>query len=195
MQFLTNLTGGGDQKQAVSEATASTGSASFHMASMVSAFNAIRYFCVLNRGVWILDSGASEHMSLESTFLHDLTLSTCPMMINLPNGTQVEVTHSGKLRITDGLILNDVLLVPKFKFNLLSIKRLYEQLHSIIQFIESNVLLQAPSQRKPLVIGRNYKGLYVLDKRLLEPADFGAQVKADQFCSHVSSSVSFDVRY
>jgi len=110
-----------------------------HMTGMISALNA------LNQGVWILDSGANEHMSSGLTFLHDLTRLACPMMINLPDGTQVEVTHSGKLRITGRLVLNDVLLVPKFKFNLLSIKRLCEQLHSTIQFSESNVLLQAPS--------------------------------------------------
>jgi len=61
--------------------------------------------------VWILNSGASEHTNLEPTFLHDLSQLKCPMMINLPNGIQVKVTPKEKLRITDGLILNDVLLV------------------------------------------------------------------------------------
>jgi len=67
-------------------------------------------------------------------------------------------------------VLNNVLLVPQFQFNLLSIKRLCEQLHSTVEFSESHVMLQAPSQKKPLVIGRDYKGLYVLDKRLLQTA-------------------------
>jgi len=49
------------------------------------------------------------------------------MMISLPDGTQVKVTHKGKLRVADGLILDNVLLVSQFKFNLLSIKRLCEQ--------------------------------------------------------------------
>ena len=46
LQFLTNLTGGGEQKQLASEATAST--ASLHMASVTYAFNAIHSFCVLS---------------------------------------------------------------------------------------------------------------------------------------------------
>ena len=71
-------------------------------------------------------------MSSDSAFLNDLSLLDHPMMINLPNGTEVKVTHEGELRISDALILDDVLLVPKFKFNLLSIKRLCEQLHSTI---------------------------------------------------------------
>ena len=60
--------------------------------------------------MWILNSGASEHTNLEPTFLHDLS-QLKSMMINLPNGSQVKVTPKEKLRITDGLILNDVLLV------------------------------------------------------------------------------------
>jgi len=115
------------------------------MAGMTYAFNAIHSFCVLSRGVWILDSGASEHMSSDSTCLHDLSLLDHPMMINLPNGTQVKVKHKGKLRVSDALILHDVLLVPKFKFNVLSIERLCEQLHSTIQFTEDMCILQGPS--------------------------------------------------
>ena len=78
----------------------------------------------MNRGTWILDSGAREHMSSDSASLHDVSLLDCPLMINLPDGTKVKVTHKGKLRISDTLVLHDVLLVPQFKFNLLSIKRL-----------------------------------------------------------------------
>jgi len=167
LEFLTNLTTKGDQKHDTSEAMASTAATSTHMAGMLNALHAIRSFCVFSRGVWILDTRASEHMSSESTFLHDLTSLPCPMMINLPNGTQVQVTQSGKLRITNCLVMHNVLLVPQFKFNLLSIKRLCEQLHSTVQFSESLVLLQAPSQKKSLVIGKDYRGLYVLDKRLL----------------------------
>jgi len=190
LQFLTNLIGGGDQKQVVPEATAFT--ALVHMADITHVFNAIHSFCALTRGTWILDSGASEHMSSKSSFLHDLSRLEYPMMINLPDGTQVEVTHKGKLRVTDGLILNNVLLVPEFKLNLLSIKRLCEQLHSTIQFTDSMCILQAPSQRRPLVIGRDHKGLYILDKRLLETAaNSGKQFKAGQFnsCNHIFSMV------
>jgi len=184
--------------------TAST--TSVHMAGITYAFIAIHSFCVLSWGVWILDSGASEHMSSEPAFLHDLSLLEHPMMINLPNGTQVKVTHKGNWKSQiDGLILHDVLLVPKFKFNLLSVTRLCEQLHNTIRFTESMCILQAPSQRKPLAIGRDHKGLCILDKRLLKATEFGDQFKGDQnssqkscikqfkVCNHVSGSVPFNV--
>ena len=140
LQFLTNLTaGGGDQKQQIAKATAST--TSIHMASITSAFNAIHAFCALSQSVWILDSGASEYMISKPDFLHDLSPLGHPMMINLPDGTQVKVIHKGNLKVSDGLVLHDVLLVPQFKFNLLSIKKLCEQLHSTVEFTESLCLL------------------------------------------------------
>ena len=146
---------------------------------------AIHSFCALTRGMWILDSGASEHMSSECSLLHDLSLLDYPMMISLPDGTQVKVTHKGKLRVADGLSLDNVLLVPQFKFNLIPIKRLCEQLHSTIQFIDNLCILQAPSQKRPLAIGRDHKGLYILDRTLFEAAaaDTGKQLKVDQFPS------------
>jgi len=75
-----------------------------------------------------MDSGASEYISSNQAILHDLYLLDRPMMVNLPDGDQVRVTHQGKLRIAHDLILNDMLLVPNFKFNLQSIKRLCKQL-------------------------------------------------------------------
>ena len=108
---------------------------------------------------------------------------------------EVRGTHKGKLRISDTLVLHNVLLVPKFKFNLLSIKRLCAQLHSTIWFTEDMCILQGPSQRKPLAIGRDHQGLYILDKKLLEAAEFKdtACTKQSTVCSHVSSFVIFDV--
>jgi len=191
LQFLTNLTAKGDLKQESSEATASTASASLHMAGMLNACNSIKSSCTFDSRLWILDTGASDHMSSKSTFLHDLRPLTYPMMVNLPNGTKVQVTQSGSLRITDGMGLHNVLLVPEFQFNLLSIRRLCDQLRSTVQFLDTRVLLQAPSQRKPLVIGRAYQGLYVLDKKLL--ADSGSTTQYSHFCNNVSSSVSFNI--
>jgi len=63
LQFLTNLTGGGEQKQIIPESTASV-----HMTGISHVFNIIHSFCALTRGTWILDSGASEHMSSEHSF-------------------------------------------------------------------------------------------------------------------------------
>ena len=44
--------------------------------------------------------------------------------MTLPDGTRIAVTTSGTIVLTDKLILNPVLYVPNFHFNLLSISAL-----------------------------------------------------------------------
>jgi len=74
LQFLTNLTAGNEQKQSTKEATAYVA----HMAGTIYALNVVHCFCSLDHETWILDNGASEHMSSG----HDLSL------LDLPKGTQ-----------------------------------------------------------------------------------------------------------
>ena len=96
------------------------------MAGINQALRAIHCLNIVGHDAWILDSGASEHMCSEKTVLQDLCDLQCPIYVKLPNGTQVKVTKHGRLSINDSLLLNRVLLVPNFKFNLLSIRRLCE---------------------------------------------------------------------
>ena len=102
------------------------------MAGICHALNAVHSFCAFSQDNWILDSGASEHMSSKQHILHDLTPLIYPIMVNLPNGARVKVTHMGKLTISSALVLNNLLFLPYFKFNLLSIKKLCEQLKCIV---------------------------------------------------------------
>ena len=90
-------------------------------------------------GYWIVDQ--SEHMCLEQTVLQDLCYLQQSILVNLPNCSQVKVTQHGKLKISKDLILNHVFHVPNFKINLLSIKRLCEQLKCSVEFIEAVCLL------------------------------------------------------
>ncbi|CAN1160570.1 hypothetical protein LINPERPRIM_LOCUS37649 [Linum perenne] len=49
------------------------------------------------------------------------------MSVRLPDGSFISVTHIGTSRLGHGLELNHVLVIPSFKFNVLSISRLIEQ--------------------------------------------------------------------
>ena len=73
---------------------------------------------------WILDSSASDHMSYDANILHDLKMLETPISISFCNDHKVQVTHSGKLRLNNWIELHHVLLIPYFKYNLLSVKQL-----------------------------------------------------------------------
>ena len=129
--------------------------------------NVICNSCMLDKHCWILDSGASDHMSFDEKALHDLCLFERPVTVSLPNGHKVQVTHHGKLRLNDSVELSHVLLVPHFKFNLLSVKKLTKQLHCHVIFTENLCILQGPSLKRPVAIGKEDFGLYILDQKLV----------------------------
>lgn len=169
-QFLENLTYTTQQKPNDHE------NACAHMIGIISSIinsytsNATYYSCKLENGIWILDSGASDHMSSDANTLHDLQPLDSPVSVSLLNGHRVHVTHSGKLKLNDILPLNYVFVVPHFKYNLLFVKKLASQLHCNVTFLEELSVLQGPSLKRQVEIGKEACGLYILDKRLVQDA-------------------------
>lgn len=72
---------------------------------------------------WILDSGATNHMTPHKHLLHNLQPISTPFL-TLPNGYKVKVVSTGSLILRHDMILQNVLLVPSFQFNLISIFQL-----------------------------------------------------------------------
>lgn len=72
---------------------------------------------------WILDSGASEYMTFDKSILFDIITLTQPLIVNLSNSFKIRVTYAGKVSLFPDIILDRVLYVPSFKFNLLSIHK------------------------------------------------------------------------
>ena len=85
---------------------------------------------------WILDTGAIDHMVHSVSQLTAIT-SIVQSCVFLPNGDQALVTHIGIVQISPTLTLTNVLCVPTFSFNLISISKLTK--HSLF-FLEIGVL-------------------------------------------------------
>ncbi|XP_021856077.1 uncharacterized protein [Spinacia oleracea] len=80
----------------------------------------------MNNDDWIIDTGASNHMSGNVDLfidLHDISSST----VGLPNGKNTIATKEGRVKLSDTLILDDVLFVPALTCNLLSVSQLLEK--------------------------------------------------------------------
>ena len=68
------------------------------------------------------------------------------------------------LKIADGFVLERAMLVLNFRFIFLSTNRLCEQIGYSVKCTENSCLMHAPSVRRPLAIGRDCIGLYILGK-------------------------------
>lgn len=72
---------------------------------------------------WIFDTGATDHMCADlSRFSHVRNVNHTK--VHLPDGQTVQVTHIGTVHVTKDLMLQNVLCVPTFHFNLISISQL-----------------------------------------------------------------------
>ncbi|KAK6115405.1 hypothetical protein DH2020_007674 [Rehmannia glutinosa] len=96
----------------------------------------------IDAGSWILDSDASRHMCAYPNQMTNIVHLAKPISILLPDGTTTSVTETGFVKLTDTLILNDVLLVPKFKYNLLSVAQLIQQSNLKCVFLPSSYILR-----------------------------------------------------
>lgn len=108
-----------------------TGSPNLEINANTVAGTIIKYsgtcFSVFNSNTWIIDSGASEHMCFDSNAFVSLTPLRIPLHINLPNSFKVTVTHIGRVYFLPDYVLENVLYVATFKYNLLSINKFYSQ--------------------------------------------------------------------
>ena len=72
---------------------------------------------------WVMDTGASDHIICSISFFQTYTtVDNC--VVELPNAESVHVTHVGTVKLSNFLILEHVLCVPSFSFNLLSVSQL-----------------------------------------------------------------------
>ncbi|XP_074327323.1 uncharacterized protein LOC141665244 [Apium graveolens] len=75
-------------------------------------------------GRWIMDTGATDHMTADFDLLHNVKSAKPHVTVNLPTGATTMVTHLGDVKLASGLKLLNVLYVPVFTHNLLSINKL-----------------------------------------------------------------------
>ena len=108
----------------ISQFMSGNASTNFHTMSKHSIFsvqnvNRTRF----SHNTWILDMGATNHMVHSLCKFSSIT-SSISTYIHLPNGEKALATHIEIVQVTASLLLTDVLCVPSFSFNLISISKL-----------------------------------------------------------------------
>ena len=86
-----------------------------------------------NSNIWILDTGATDHICFDiSLFLDHKNI--VPIPVNLPNGSQVVASIAGTVVLSPSLTLHHVLFIPSFHVNLVSIAKLVDSNNCFVQF-------------------------------------------------------------
>lgn len=136
----------------------------------ISLFNSIKtsHFDV---DTWILDTGATAHMCAQlSSIGHPIPVSNYTPIF-LPDGSIKSVTHTGLITLNSRVVLKNVLYVPQFTCNLLSVKALATSANIAFTFLPVYCVLQDLQTAKIIGIGKVMGNLYVLNKFSLESAN------------------------
>lgn len=112
---------------------------------------------------WIIDTGATNHITPHLHLLQDV--HSCTATLQFPNGATAAISHVGKLCLTDNIILSNVLRVPSFAYNFLSISKLLQDTTWQVTFVANKWYIQDHVWMKTLDLGKEENGLYVLNTR------------------------------
>lgn len=82
--------------------------------------------------------------------------------ITIPNTKKVEVKLIGQVKFINGIVLTKVLYVPEFQYNLISGRKLCQDLRCNVFFTTSSCFLQDLSMKGSWELGRLEHGLYCL---------------------------------
>ncbi|KAL2899101.1 Retrovirus-related Pol polyprotein from transposon RE1, partial [Bienertia sinuspersici] len=90
------------------------------------------------------------------------------LMKMLPLPSKNIINHVGKVSLNNGMVLRNVLHVPSFKHNLLSVSKLAQEENCKVDFHGTHYIIQEKNGGKIRGVGRALNGLYYLVEEPLE---------------------------
>ena len=110
---------------------------------------------------WIIDTGATDHITGRSELLQKKKTSQ-QSHVGLPDGHKALISCTGLARINAKTKVPDVLHVPSFHVNLLSVSKLTKSLNCSLTFYPDFCVLQDLETKKMIGLGKLANGLYYL---------------------------------
>lgn len=110
---------------------------------------------------WILDTGATDHVCHCRSLFH--TLYNMNMItVKLPNGHTISTNKCGTIHLNHNLHLTNVLYIPEFFTNIISIPRITAALNCNVQFTSTHCTIQVNHTQKTIGTADLHQGLYYL---------------------------------
>lgn len=101
---------------------------------------------------WLLESGASHHMTGIIDHLFDCS-NIPPFPVSLPDGVHTTATTQGSVRLSPTLVLHNVLFMPNIKCNHISVGQLSLDALCYVTFTDCFCVLQDRTTRMSIGLG------------------------------------------
>ncbi|KAM0065109.1 hypothetical protein Hdeb2414_s0003g00110971 [Helianthus debilis subsp. tardiflorus] len=115
---------------------------------------------ISKEGKWIVDSGATKHITHDDSLLKNKKKRKYEPPVTIPNGEAITIEGRGDYTLPNGVLVRDVLHVPEFKCNLLSVSRLSKDLKCAVILFPDFCVMQDLSSRTLIGVGECQGGLY-----------------------------------
>ncbi|KAL6318088.1 hypothetical protein AAG906_035233 [Vitis piasezkii] len=118
-----------------------------------------------NRGgmkPWIVDTGASDHMTGDAAILQNYKPSNGHSSVHIADGSKSKIAGTGSIKLTKDLYLDSVFHVPNLDCNLLSISKLARDLQCVTKFYPNSCVFQDLKSGKMIGSAELCSGLYLL---------------------------------
>ncbi|KAF3773350.1 Retrovirus-related Pol polyprotein from transposon TNT 1-94 [Nymphaea thermarum] len=113
-------------------------------------------------GDWIVDSGATHHMTWDSKLFQEYQLSSGQQHMSMADESSIFVAEKGSLSLLNKYRLHNALHVPNIPVNLLSVSSITKELNCNLIFSADHCSLQDLVMGKKIGIGSVIDGLYRL---------------------------------
>ena len=116
----------------------------------------------VHHGDWLLDSGATDHMTFDPV---DLSHHSSPRRTSIANanGMISPVTGAGSMTLLPSLHLSNTLLVPSLSHKLLSVSQITTELNCVVLMFSNFCLIQDILPKEIIGHGTKKGGLYYME--------------------------------
>lgn len=114
----------------------------------------------LTQNQWIVDSGASHHVTSQLSNLSLHQPYEGPDDIHIGDGSVLPITHTGSISLSPSFHLSNVLCVPAIHQNLISVSKFCRSNHTSIEFFPTHFVAKDLRTGSPVLLGKNRHDLY-----------------------------------
>ncbi|GJX39143.1 ribonuclease H-like domain-containing protein [Tanacetum coccineum] len=109
-------------------------------------------------------AGANQHLTTSTIgMINVVDISSLNITVGHPNGTVATISHIGDLRLSNNVMLHDVLVVPGYCVSLLSVNKLIKDIKLFVGFDKDNCYIQDLDKGITLGTSSESGGLYLFD--------------------------------
>ncbi|XP_019455094.1 PREDICTED: uncharacterized protein LOC109356216 [Lupinus angustifolius] len=148
--------------------------------------------------IWFPDSGATNHITSDPTFLHEPTEQFGPEHLYMGNGTKASISYAGHTSFPSpfsphiSLSLNNLLLVPSITKNLISVSQFAKDNNCFFEFHPNECFVKSQDSNTILLKGSlTTEGLYAFPSLLSKKSTHctsGSTSKSKPYSAALTSS-------